>query len=120
MGGIYGGISYLDSTTALYRAVDINEYNSIRSSGQFSLKNGAMEGKQFGLKLNEVRNYARLDFNKGVYSHIVKTRVPNSVFSQLSLGEIDTFVFKSGVVTVNSSQMGLLNNTFLYLKFLGV
>ena len=120
IGGAAGGISYMRSTTALYRAVDINEYNSIKTSGKFSLKEGAFEGKQFGLKLNEVRNYAKLDFNKGVYSKIVKTRIPNSVFNQLSKSSIDAFVFKSGVITVEASKLELLNNALILLKFFGI
>ena len=116
LGGIGGAIKYFSSTTKLYRAVSEAEYNSIKSTGKFSLKPGAFEGKQFGFSLNEVRNYANLPFNNGVYSKIVGIRVPkiqlNSIMQKTFT---DSFVFKSGVATI--FDINKLNEIIKILKF---
>ena len=117
LGGIGGAVSYFKNTTALYRAVNADELASIKSSGTFSLKAGAMESKQFGLVLQEVKNYANLPLNKGAYVAIVKIRVPNSVLSQFTKTATDTFVFKSGVITVAGNQLDLLNRVFSFIKY---
>ena len=117
LGGIGGAVSYFKNTTALYRAVNADELTSIKSSGTFSLKAGAMESKQFGLVLQEVKNYANLPLNKGAYVAIVKIRVPNSVLSQFTKTATDTFVFKSGVITVAGNQLDLLNRVFSFIKY---
>ena len=118
LGGIGGAVSYLKNTTALYRAVNADELASIKSSAGFSLKTGAMESKQFGLVLQEVKNYANLPLNNGVYSAIVKIRVPNSVLNQFAKTATDAFVFKSGVITVAGNQLDLLNSVLLFIKYL--
>ena len=117
LGGIGGAVSYFKNTTALYRAVNADELASIKSSGTFSLKAGAMESKQFGLVLQEVKNYANLPLNRGAYVAIVKIRVPNSVLSQFTKTATDTFVFKSGVITVAGNQLDLLNRVFSFIKY---
>ena len=117
LGGIGGAVSYLKNTTALYRAVNADELASIKSSGAFSLKAGAMESKQFGLVLQEVKNYANLPLNNGVYTAIVKIRVPNTVLNQFTKTATDTFVFKSGVITVAGNQLDLLNRVFSFIKY---
>lgn len=76
-----------------------------------------MESKQFGLTLKDVRNYTKLPLNDGVYSAIVKTRVPNSILNQFVKTSTDSFVFKSGVITVAGNQIDLLNNALLLLKY---
>ena len=116
LGGIGGAIKYFSSTTKLYRAVSNAEYNSIKSTGKFSLKAGAFEGKQFGFSLNEVRNYANLPFNNGVYSKIVGIRVPKIQLNSIMQKTItDSFVFKSGVATI--FDINKLNEIIKILKF---
>ena len=41
----------------------------------------------------------------------------NSVLEQFTKTATDAFVFKSGVITVQQSQMGLLNEAIKFLKF---
>jgi RHS repeat-associated protein len=101
-GGVRGGIAFKNSTP-IFRAVSQAEANGISKTGQFSLRNGAYEGKQFGLRLSETRAYANLEFNKNMYNSVVATRVPNSVLNQFAKTATDAFVFKSGVITVSGS-----------------
>lgn len=119
IGGIVGGQVYKNlTTTKLFRAVDADELSSIKSSGKFSLKQGGLESKQFGVNLKETRLYAGAKINQGQYSAIVKIRVPNNVVKQFEMMDtIDSLFFKSGVVTVSYDQISLLNKFMQYLKY---
>ena len=115
---VKAAVRYLNNTTKIYRAISVEELESLKQTKMFSVKEGAFEGKQFGLKLREVKSYANLNFNDGVYSHIVKTRIPNSVLNSFTKTATDAFVFKSGVITVTSEQLKILNRTMFYIKYI--
>jgi len=107
----------LPGSTRIYRAVSPAELASIRQTRRFSTLPGAYEGKQFGLALRETRNFANLQFNQGLYTRIVSVRVPNNVLAQFARTATDSFVFRSGVITVGRNQMALLNQTARRRRF---
>ncbi|MBI7130104.1 Rhs family-like protein [Pseudomonas aeruginosa] len=94
----------------LYRAVGPEEFYSIMDSGKFSLRYEGNEMKQFGMNLNEVLTYANTNFD---YSAVVKAVVDKSALKgfEVTHGQIDSFIFKSGVVTVKEGGMELLNRS---------
>ena len=117
LGGIGGAVRYFSTTTKLYRAVSNAEYQSIKSTGKFSLQAGGFEGKQFAFKLSEVKKYAGLPLNKGMYSSIVSIRVPNSVLNNIMQKTMtDMFVFKSGIGTI--VDLETLNKFMEIIKFI--
>lgn len=79
-------------------------------SGKFSLRYEGNEMKQFGMNLNEVLTYANTNFD---YSAVVKAVVDKSALKgfEVTHGQIDSFIFKSGVVTVKEGGMELLNRS---------
>ncbi|MTV40551.1 RHS repeat-associated core domain-containing protein [Duganella radicis] len=101
-------IKFLNSsrkTTTLFRAVSPEEFNALIKSKKFSFGPNGSEMKQFGFSLDEVVKFA--DFASD-YAAVIKIEVKTSVLSNFSvtLGKIDPFIFKSGVVTVNG-QAGI-------------
>lgn len=118
-GAAINTIKYFATTTKLYRAVSTAEYQSIKNTGKFSLKIGAFEGKQFGFKLNEVRKYANLPFNNGMYSKIVAVRVPKAELNAIMQKTFtDAFVFKSGIETI--IDMDALNAIIKTIRYLNL
>jgi RHS repeat-associated protein len=101
-----------EGTVSMFRAVSPEELTDIMQSGQFrSTPGGAsLGGKQFGLDLGEVLKFS--DHYPDVAA-IVKVEVPRSSFAQFDFSKsIDSFIFKSGVVTVQpGGQQTLLNAT---------
>ncbi|MFJ4291930.1 filamentous hemagglutinin N-terminal domain-containing protein [Cupriavidus sp. NPDC089707] len=88
--------------TTLYRAVSPEEYHSIMKSGQFTFGPAGSEMKQFGFNLNEVLTYANFSAD---YAAIVKATIPNNALYNFSVSKnIDPFIFKSGVLTVNGKK----------------
>jgi len=111
------GVEESAETVDLYRAVSAEELQSIKETGQFSLQDGFFEGKQFGLDLGETREFANNPFNEGLYSGIVKTSIPESVFSQLDSTIADAFNFHSGIVTATSDTLELINKSLTPIQF---
>ena len=114
VGGIVGGQIYKGiSTTKLYRAVSFDEANSIMDTGKFTLKAGAFEGKQFGLKLSETREFAKLMGEP----MIAKVKIPKSLFKLLDKTSVDPMIFKSGTVTVNADVLNVFNKLIKNISF---
>ena len=119
-GGIKGAVAY-GRTTSIFRAVSKAEANGLVNTGQFSTTPEVYKAKMFGLRLSETRAFANHAFNNGIYNSIVSTRIPNSIFTQLTYTATDLTVgFSSGVVTAASSQLSMLNSVLKYLMFFGL
>ena len=115
VGGIIGGQIYQELTTIkLYRSVSANEMSNIKATGKFSLKNGAMESKQFGMNLKETRQFGTAMGQ----TDIIKARIPNSLLKQLDVTRVDRFIFKHGTVTVSANMLDIFNAKLLYIVFM--
>jgi RHS repeat-associated protein len=97
---------------SMFRAVGPAEFDDIMGTGQFRAAPGgaSLAGKQFGLTLGEVLKFT--DHYRDAAA-IVRVDVPQSSFAQFDFSRsIDSFIFKSGVVTVQpGAQQTLLNGT---------
>ena len=51
-------------------------------------------------------------------SNIVSTKIPNRIFYRLDFTPVDVGIFKSGVVTVQSTMLNTFNNSLLSIMFL--
>ncbi|WP_354681921.1 filamentous hemagglutinin N-terminal domain-containing protein [Cupriavidus necator] len=88
--------------TTLYRAVSPEEYHSIMKSGQFNFGPAGSEMKQFGFNLNEVLTYANFSTD---YAALVKVTIPSNAIYNFGVSKnIDPFIFRSGVLTVNGKR----------------
>lgn len=118
-GAAINTIRYFSSTTKLYRAVSVAEFNSIKQTGKFNTIFGGFEGKQFGFKLREVRGYAKLPFNNGLYSKIISIIVPKAQLSAIMQKTFtDNFIFKSGIATI--FDLNTLNKIIKSIKYLNI
>jgi hypothetical protein len=99
-------------TTTLYRAVGPDEFYSLQKNGgafQFGPNGSTM--KQFGFNADEVLKYANWNPD---YGAIMKIRVDSKALSNfdVSFGQIDPSIFRSGVVTVQGQgQLKKLNSS---------
>ncbi|MDE7213110.1 MAG: hypothetical protein K2N42_00850 [Anaeroplasmataceae bacterium] len=73
-----------------------------------------MEGKQFGLSLDETRAFG----NWAGQSNVVSTKIPNRIFFRLDHTMADVGVFKSGIVTVQSSMLNVFNKNLFYIMII--
>ena len=111
-GGVVGGaIAYssIPSTTKLYRSVSEAEANDIKESGQFRLASGGMECKQFGLSLNETRQFGKLMGQ----NTIAVAKVPKQLLNELCTVHVDKNIFRSGTITVYSEMLPRFNQTII-------
>jgi len=95
----------------LYRAVSPAELNSIKSTQQFSTVPGSMEAKQFANNLNEAKA-----FRDAVdpASHIVGVTVDKNALDAIAdTTQVDSFMFPSGVVTIDSMNIDAFNNAII-------
>lgn len=114
VGGIIGGQIYEGiATTKLYRAVSFDEADSIMDTGKFTLKEGAFEGKQFGFKLSETREFAKLMGEP----MIIKVKIPKSLLKLLDTTSVDSMIFKSGTITVNTDMLNIFNKSIKNISF---
>ena len=110
-GKVFSG---LFGKTTLYRSVGLDELDDIKKTGRFNLGKGSMEAKQFGLSLDETKMFG----NWVNQSNIVSTKIPNRIFYRLDFTPVDVGIFKSGVVTVQSTMLNTFNNSLLSIMFL--
>ncbi len=92
---------------SLYRAVGAREFNAVMESGAFRAGGNSLEGRQFAFTLEEALDYARTDLSKVA---ILKAVIDESALPAFDFSrDIDPFLFKNGVVTV---QPGLQSELF--------
>ncbi len=65
-----------------------------------------MESKQFGLSLDETRMFENHPLIN--QPNIVGAKIPNRVLYRLDFTLVDVGIFKSGIVTVQSSMLNTL------------
>lgn len=103
-GAITSGVS---DTIDLYRAVGVREFNSVMDSGAFLPAANSLEGRQFALTMGEALSYADADISKVA---ILRATIDRSALGALDFSNnIDPFIFKNGVVTV---QPGVQSDIF--------
>ena len=111
-GKVFSG---LFGKTTLYRSVGPNELADIQKTGKFNLGKG-MESKQFGLSLDETKMFGNHSLIN--QPNIVSAKIPNRVLFRLDFTTVDVDIFKSGIVTVQSSMLNTFNNSLLSIMFL--
>ena len=111
-GKVFSG---LFGKTTLYRSVGPNELADIQKTGKFNLGKG-MESKQFGLSLDETKMFGNHSLIN--QPNIVSAKIPNRVLFRLDFTTVDVDIFKSGIVTVQSSMLNKFNNSLLSIMFL--
>jgi len=95
--------------TRLYRTVDPKEYSNLLGERKFSFGPTGSEMKQFGLNVDEVLKFSNFSSD---YAAIVSVDVPTNMLQKLgfSRGQIDPYIFREGVVTVQGAEnLKLLN-----------
>jgi filamentous hemagglutinin len=99
----------------MYRAVSPDEFDDIMATGSFRPVPSGLQGKQFGLDLDETIRFANQFPDLAA---IVRVNVPRSTFNQFDFStSIDPFIFRSGVVTVQpGAQQTALNNTLTSIE----
>jgi RHS repeat-associated protein len=99
-------------TIDLFRGVGANEYKDISDNNIFRAGR-YFEGKQFGLNLAETIKFA--DKYKNIVA-IFRATIPRSLLKEFDLTAVDTFIFRSGTVTVEADKLQLLNQNLIRLK----
>jgi len=112
VGKVFSG---LFGKTTLYRSVGPDELADIQKTSKFNLGKG-MESKQFGLSLDETRLFGKHSLIN--QPNIVGAKIPNRILYRLDFTPVDIGIFKSGVVTVQSSMLNTFNNSLLGIMFL--
>ncbi|WP_309708195.1 hypothetical protein [Armatimonas sp.] len=95
-------------SVSLFRAVGVREYQSVKGTGMFLPGANSLEGRQFACTLDEALAYA--NFDKGKVA-ILEARIDPNVLPHLDFSmNIDPFIFKNGVYTVQpGSQSDLFH-----------
>ncbi|WP_275444447.1 RHS repeat-associated core domain-containing protein [Delftia tsuruhatensis] len=86
-------------STGLYRAVGPEEFNSIMKTKQFSFPPNGSEMKQFGFQFDEVLKFSNFQSD---YAAIIRVDIPTNILGNFNIthGQIDPFIFRSGVLTI--------------------
>ncbi|WP_255593505.1 RHS repeat-associated core domain-containing protein [Acidovorax sp. sic0104] len=103
-------------TISLYRAVGPEEFYSLINGGRFAFGPNGATMKQFGFKLDETLKYANWSTD---YAAIIRADIPRSALKDLSVsfGQIDAYIFRNGVVTVEGQRaLDALNRAVITIK----
>ena len=85
-------------TVDLFRAVGVREFDSIAETGAFRPGGNSLEGRQFGFTLEEALAFVDADPTKVA---IIKATIDRKALSSFDFSkDIDPFIFRNGVVTV--------------------
>ncbi|MFN4120702.1 RHS repeat-associated core domain-containing protein [Acidovorax sp.] len=99
--------------TALYRAVGPEEFTALMNNGRFAFGPNGSTMKQFGFKLDETLKYANWDTQ---YAAIIQVNLPTNALKNFNVtfGQIDASIFRSGVLTVEGQRgLDMLNKAFI-------
>ncbi len=112
--GVEGGSQ---ASKDLYRAVGPEEFDDIFATNSFRQNpNGnSYAAKQFGVDFDETLNLANQPIMKDTAA-IVKVTVPESVYKQLNLMELDRYFLKSGSATVEPEMLDMFNKSILNIQ----
>ncbi len=98
-------------TMDLYRAVGVREFQSVMSNKAFLPAGTSLEGRQFAMTLDEALGYANADPSKVA---IIRATIQKSALSAFDFSKnIDPFIFKNGVVTVQPGAQSELFHSAL-------
>jgi len=102
----------VEELTSLYRAVSPDEYYDLMNTNVISTIEQGMDAKQFGLNFDETLAYAD-KFSD--YAAIVEIKVPKSTVDVLNdvAANIDTTIFKKGVVTIQPDDFAEFNKSII-------
>ncbi|WP_243156520.1 hypothetical protein [Clostridium sp. C8-1-8] len=102
-----------DSYVELYRAVGVDEFADIKSTGIFRPSPSGFASKQFGFSMDEI---LKLSNNFPDSVAIFKAKIPKKVFIQLDFNPVDTAILKSGNTTVQGDVLKIFNDALLEVK----
>jgi len=105
-GELAEGMAEGRATVSLYRAVGVREYNTVMESQMFKAGANSLEGRQFAFTEEEALEYAKTDLSKVA---ILRAEVSSDVLPELDFSKnIDPFIFKNGVITVQPGKQSQL------------
>ena len=94
----------------LYRAVGVEEFNSIMRISCFTCLPDGVEVKYFGLNFDETLYFANMAVNIETVA-VLEATVLESVLNCIAdFTHVDPFLFKSGTVEVHISRLDKFNN----------
>lgn len=105
------------ATKDLYRAVSPEEFDDIFATNSFrqNPSGNSYAAKQFGVDFVETLNLANQPIMKDTAA-IVKVTVPENVYKQLNLMELDRYFLKSGSATVEPEMLDKFNKSILNIQ----
>jgi hypothetical protein len=96
---------------SLYRAVSVEEFSSIIKLSKFTITNGGIEVKYFGLNFEETLVFANDNFNNGIVA-IFEVKIAESILNEIGdFTHVDPFIFKSGTVIISAEDLETFNRS---------
>ena len=96
---------------SLYRAVGVEEFASIAELSKFSIPDGGVDVKYFGLNFEETLIFANANFNNGIIAIFEATIAKNILEEIGDFTHVDQFIFKSGTVIISADDLEIFNNS---------
>jgi hypothetical protein len=94
---------------SLYRAVGLDEFYSIRETKQFSIYEGGVEVKYFGVNFEETLVFADMLINTNVVA-IFEVQLPKKILDKIGdFTHVDPIIFKSGTVVIYEKDLHIFN-----------
>ena len=115
--GDAGGVGKSGSGTQdIYRAVGVEEYEDIMSTGRFrGIEGKTLAAKGFGNDFYETLEFANKSINKDKVA-IIKVTIPQSVYDQLNYMNLDASIFKSGTPVVEPDMLDFFNDSITNIE----
>jgi len=96
---------------SLYRAVGIEEFASIIEFSKFTIPDGGVGVKYFGLDFEETLVFANDNFNNGIIA-IFEATIEKSILEEIGdFTHVDRFIFKSGTAIISVENLETFNNS---------
>lgn len=100
----------------IYRAVDIDEYEDIISTGKFrGIEGKTLAAKEFGNDFDETLIFANKFINKDKVA-IIKITIPKNVYEQLNHMNLDASIFISGTPVVEPDMLDFFNDSIINIE----
>ena len=96
---------------SLYRAVSAEEFSSIIELSKFTIPDGGVDVKYFGLNFDETLVFANDNFNNGIVA-IFEAKIAKNILEEIGdFTHVDPFIFKSGTVIISAENLEVFNNS---------
>jgi hypothetical protein len=96
---------------SLYRAVSSEEFYSIIALSKFTIPDGGVDAKYFGLNFEETLVFANDNFNNGIVA-IFEVTITKKIIEDIGdFTHVDSFIFKSGTVIISAEDLEVFNNS---------